>query len=70
MGDWELGPGGWLHRPWWKVAINTTLRALQRGPKKWLIYTRCSMDGDPPTVLGYGFARVQMITQPGDCVTT
>ncbi len=52
-----------MHRPWWKVAINTVLRWLQpHTPRKLVVYTRCTdcEDGSdsPPRVLGYGFGRV------------
>lgn len=49
--------GGWNHRPWWKVAVNTVLRLLQPGiRRKWVVYTRSV--GDPPVAIGYGFGRV------------
>lgn len=48
----------WNHRPWWKVAINTVLRWCQPWPRKWVVYTVSTTDGDPPRVLGYGFGRV------------
>lgn len=52
--------GRWLHRPWWKVAINTVLRRLQPGvERKWVVYTVTSVDGDPPVVHGYGFGRIR-----------
>lgn len=59
--SWQRADDGrWLHRPWWKVAINTVLRALQpRRRWKWVLYTRTTRDGDPPTVLGYGFGRIE-----------
>ena len=57
---WCLSGGRWLHRPWWKVAVNTILRWLQPGIVcKWVVYTRTTIDGDPPRVLGYGFGRVK-----------
>lgn len=61
---WQLEDGRWLHRPWWKVAINTTLRALQtrqRPARLWVVYTRCDDSTSPPTVLGYGFGRVEHV---------
>lgn len=62
---WYRTDDGWRHAPWWKRAINTVLRALQRGrPVAWLVYTRCTIDGDPPAVLGYGFGRIPMRPKP------
>lgn len=57
--------GSWVHRPWWKVAINTALRSLQRGrPSMLLVYTKahlpCTPD-DParqPTAIGYGIGWI------------
>ena len=62
MSVWRRNPdGSWNHRPWWKVAINTVLRLVQRGrPTNWLVYTRSTVDGEPPAVLGYGFGRIPM----------
>lgn len=58
---WERTPDGdWLHRPWWKVAINTVLRAIQPRTRAYLIYTKCDDDTEPPTVLGYGFGLIKM----------
>jgi hypothetical protein len=57
--SWVRVGDQWLHRPWWKVAMNTVLRALQpRAARKWVVYTSTTTDGDPPRVLGYGFGRV------------
>jgi hypothetical protein len=58
--EWLLVEGDWLHRPWWKVAINTALRAFQPQPRKWVVYTRTEGGSAtaPPRVLGYGFGRV------------
>jgi hypothetical protein len=51
----------WVHRPWWKVAINTVLRRLQYGrPACWLVYSKTTVDGEPPAVLGYGFGLIPM----------
>lgn len=48
-----------MHAPWWKVAINRVLRALQpRQRRKWVIYTHSTVTGNPPKVLGYGFGRI------------
>lgn len=68
MSDWARAEdGAWMHRPWWKVTINTVLRWLQPGiARKWVIYTRSTMDGDPPEVLGYGFGRVLHIPSSGN----
>lgn len=55
---------GWLHRPWWKVAINTALRFVQpRGPgRKLVVFTRVDASGEtparPPRVTGYGIGLV------------
>ena len=61
--NWEHANGAWLHRPWWKVAINTVLRALQPWPRKLVIYTRCEHNGqlEPARVweaVGYGIGKV------------
>lgn len=58
---WANLEGEWRHRPWWKVAINTTLRALQtrrRPARLFVVVTVCTEDGDPPRVLGYRFGKV------------
>ena len=56
---WVFVAGAWRHRPWWKVAINTVLRALQpHTKKKIVIYTRCDDTCDPPRVIGFGIGRV------------
>ena len=61
--SWLRHEHGWAHRPWWKVAINTVLRLVQpRVRRKWVVYTRCEGGPQsrtaPPTVLGYGFGRI------------
>lgn len=58
--SWRRNPdGSWNHRPRWKVAINTVLRAFQPWTdRKWVVFTRSTVGGDPPAVLGYGFGRV------------
>ncbi len=48
----------WVHRPWWKVAINTVLRAFQPQLRKWLVYSVTDDSTTPPTVLGYGFGPI------------
>lgn len=60
VGDWRRTPDGrWLHAPWWKVLVNNFLRRRQpRQRRKWVIYTRSTVCGDPPEVLGYGFGRI------------
>ena len=57
---WERNQdGGWMHRPWWKVLINTPLRLLQYGRSyRWLVYTRSTAVGTPPKVLSYGFGPI------------
>ena len=63
MSAWAHDGGRWLHRPWWKVAANTVLRAFQSGPRKVVIYTRCEPNGQRAPartldVVGYGFGFV------------
>ena len=59
MGAWVRHGDRWLHRPWFKVLINTVLRWLQPGvSRKFVLYSITTEDGDPPRVLGYGFGRV------------
>jgi hypothetical protein len=59
--SWERQGDTWVHRPWWKAIINTALRWLQEGRSPcWLVYTRTTESGDPPSVLGYGFGRITM----------
>lgn len=59
---------GWVHRPWWKVAINTVLRMLQPGMRhRWLIVTEVDFDSlvaGKPIVTGYSFSRVEMRDAP------
>lgn len=62
---WQRTPDGWRHRPWWKVAINTVLRAVQtkrRPARLWVVATRCTEiadeSGPPPDVLGYKLCKV------------
>ena len=55
--------GCWMHRPWWKVAVNTILRFFQRrGPgDKYVIFTKADYgyDGEKtPITRGYGFGKV------------
>lgn len=66
VGAWHLQPDGrWLHRPWWKVVINTLLRLLQPWTaRKFVVYTRSTVEGDPPRELGYGFGRVLHLDNP------
>lgn len=55
MSDWERSGDRWLHRPWWKVAINSALRWLQPWTaRKWVVYTRTTETGNPPRVLAHG----------------
>ena len=57
----RLHDGRWLHRPWWKVALNSLLRWLQpKRSRKLVICTRAYMD-DPsgtPRVIGYTLAFI------------
>jgi hypothetical protein len=50
----------WRHRPWWKVAINKVLRALQPWPRKVVVYSRCIVpaDGSRPRAIGFGIGPV------------
>lgn len=64
MSAWVMTDDGWRHAPWWKMIINTALRAVQRGPRKWMIYTCCNETTTPPTVVSYGFGPVQMREEP------
>ena len=67
MSAWSFVDGAWLHRPWWKVAINTVLRAVQPQRRKWLIYSRCFGGGvEPPICVGYGFGRVTVLSGPSN----
>lgn len=39
--DWHFHSSGkWMHRPRWKVIVNKLLRAVQRGPVKYVVYTK------------------------------
>lgn len=56
-----LAGGMWMHRPWWKVAINTFLRFFQRrgSGDKWVIATVAdARDGTYPQVYGYRIRKV------------
>lgn len=46
-----------VHRPWWKVAINTPLRALQ-GRRPWLVAS--VFDVETGRLLGYTFAQIAL----------
>ncbi len=67
--SWVMTENGWRHRPWWKLWINTILRALQPGPVKWLVYSNCTVVDEfaskPPEVLGYGFGRIRFHADAG-----
>jgi hypothetical protein len=65
---WVNDRGKWLHRPWWKVIINTVLRAIQDstpGARPWLVVSFCD-DADErdseqrPRCHAFGFNRVEM----------
>lgn len=61
MSDWVCVGGRWLHRPWWKRAINTALRAVQPFvARKWVIVScgEVADDGAPLRVLGYRLEKV------------
>ena len=50
-----------MHRPWWKVVINTALRIVQPGARrKWLVAS--VFDGDK--LIGYTFARIEHTGEP------
>lgn len=61
---WVMTESGWRHRPWWKVAINSVLRAIQVGcDQKWLIATVADGKYGPdlkPVTVGYRFCRIYM----------
>lgn len=64
---WIEVDGKIRHRPWWKVAINTVLRAVQtkrRPAKIWVIATRCACThpGEPHRVIGYTLAKVEHLS--------
>ena len=56
--SWRLNNHGeWNHAPWWKVAINTPLRAIQRGRRyNWLLCTVV----EEPGLMSYEFAWIRM----------
>ena len=62
-GWWIDDQGKWYHGPWWKKAINRTLRFFQkRGPgPKFVLYTKAKhrKEDDYPTVVGYGFGKIE-----------
>jgi hypothetical protein len=61
---WRFVEGRWLHRPWWKVAINAVLRLLQPWPNKLVVCTWIEPIAEPdhpdrcPHAIGFGFRRV------------
>ena len=67
---WVRTSAGWLHRPWWKVAINGLLRRLQpHTPNKWVVYTVCTTPDDPdeaPAVLTYGIGPIPHTNEVAD----
>lgn len=70
QGDWHFVDGRWLHRPWWKVAINTLLRLVQPWPNKFVVCTWIEPTSWPdrpdrcPQAIGFGFRRVLHTAQP------
>lgn len=54
LGERPTGP----HRPWFKVAINTVLRALQTRRRPARLLVLASMLDDGGVVIGYVFCRV------------
>ena len=60
---WVFADGQWLHRPWWKVAVNALLRSVQPWPRKIVIYTLTATTGPDredvrPRAVGFGIGRV------------
>ena len=45
-------------RPWWKVAINTVLRAVQPQARKLVIYSKFDLTPAGPVLVGYGLGRI------------
>ena len=72
MTSWAWTEDGWRHRPWWKVAINSLLRAVQRRGegRKLVVFTRCGPDPafGPPTVRGYGIGFIYHLPVPVETV--
>lgn len=66
--NWVKHEHGYLHRPWWKVVINTALRMAQSGRKhRWLVVTKVDFESllrGSPVVTGYGFAKVEFKDAP------
>jgi hypothetical protein len=59
---WVLLGGEWRHRPWWKVAINSVLRALQPFTDRKLVIATVCIDrpsGGPPLIVDYQLRRVR-----------
>ncbi len=50
-----------MHRPWFKVFINTILRFFQpwKG-RKFLLVSVCDDESNPPKLLGYQFSMMGM----------
>lgn len=51
-----------VHRPWFKVAINSVLRAVQRCDRPVLLASIFETDrnGNPTKLVGYKFSRVYL----------
>lgn len=66
--NWVMTDSGWRHRPWWKVAVNTVLRKIQRGRKiQWLIATKApgsDIFTCEPVAIGYCLTKVEMRDAP------
>jgi hypothetical protein len=62
--DWIMTESGWRHRPWWKVGINSVLRAIQyRSDRPLLVATLTnnpSVYAGTPDATGYKLCRVPM----------
>ena len=65
---WVREDGHWLHRPWWKVAVNTVLRLVQTPLRRRLVVvSRVEPGPYRPRCVGYGLALVAVVgTDQGD----
>ena len=59
----HTGDGNYRHRPWWKVAINTVLRFVQRTNRPYLIVSIVDVNesGYPIRLVGYRFQTMRLI---------
>lgn len=57
---WERCGTRFVHRPWFKVFVNTVLRLAQpRRSRKWVLCSIVEHVGPRPRCMGYEFARVK-----------